>query len=379
MLALPPGMTFAYDAENRQTAEGNADGLSATYLYDADGNRVEKVLSSGEATVYVYDALARLSAEYSNAAGGHPCTTCYLSYDHLGSLRMVTDQNGNVIARHDYLPFGDEIPGDTVGRDDEFGPGLDGVNLKFTGKERDQESGLDYFGARYYGSALGRFTSPDNGIDQDETDPQSWNLYSYVRNNPLRAVDPTGRKCVDTSNGPADDGTGGGCEAAGVQANGKIDPQVFDVDDRGNMTTVISGVTNRVLANGHTQPISERSLQDDTINFASQILPAAKGLKGVSFAAIITKQFLAKELRRHAFEAAAEGVSKFAAGTGEREIESMVQAALETTGIQGQRNVTIYTLDFGKAIGTNQAGGSATSIKVFVDNTTQKVISAYPF
>jgi len=59
----------------------------------------------------------------------------------------------------------------------------------FTGKERDQESGLDYFGARYYGSALGRFTSPDEPlVDQ--------NLYGYVRNNPLRFTDPDGRECT---------------------------------------------------------------------------------------------------------------------------------------------------------------------------------------
>lgn len=64
---------------------------------------------------------------------------------------------------------------------------------KFTGKERDGESGLDYFGARYYGSTLGRFTSPDPPLlDQHIADPQSWNLYAYARNNPLSYIDPTG-------------------------------------------------------------------------------------------------------------------------------------------------------------------------------------------
>jgi RHS repeat-associated protein len=62
-----------------------------------------------------------------------------------------------------------------------------------TGKERDAETGLDYFGARYVSSAQGRFTSPDAPFaDQHVEDPQSWNLYAYVRNNPLRYVDPTG-------------------------------------------------------------------------------------------------------------------------------------------------------------------------------------------
>jgi RHS repeat-associated protein len=62
------------------------------------------------------------------------------------------------------------------------------------GKERDGEKGLDYFGARYYSGAQGRFTSPDLPlIDQDPADPQSWNLYTYARNNPLKYVDTTGR------------------------------------------------------------------------------------------------------------------------------------------------------------------------------------------
>jgi RHS repeat-associated protein len=64
-----------------------------------------------------------------------------------------------------------------------------------TGKERDTESGLDYFGARYYGSNMGRFTSPDPMLimRQKMTDPQQWNMYSYVRNNPLKMVDTNGK------------------------------------------------------------------------------------------------------------------------------------------------------------------------------------------
>jgi len=68
------------------------------------------------------------------------------------------------------------------------------VNYPFlTQKGRDIETGLDYFLARYYSSTQGRFTSPDAPfMDQSEGNPQSWNLYSYVRNNPLKLVDPTG-------------------------------------------------------------------------------------------------------------------------------------------------------------------------------------------
>ena len=70
---------------------------------------------------------------------------------------------------------------------------------EFTGQPRDAETGLDYFGARYMSSAQGRFTSPDAPFaDQHADDPQSWNLYSYVRNNPVRHTDPTGR-CLLTA------------------------------------------------------------------------------------------------------------------------------------------------------------------------------------
>jgi RHS repeat-associated protein len=68
---------------------------------------------------------------------------------------------------------------------------------KFTGKERDAESGLDEFGARYYGSSLGRFMTPDGPlIYADKSDPQSWNLYSYTGNNPLNRVDPDGHLTI---------------------------------------------------------------------------------------------------------------------------------------------------------------------------------------
>jgi RHS repeat-associated protein len=68
-----------------------------------------------------------------------------------------------------------------------------GIRSRSSGKERDAETGLDYFGFRYYSGAQGRWTSPDEPFaDQHPADPQSWNLYGYVRNNPLRYIDPDG-------------------------------------------------------------------------------------------------------------------------------------------------------------------------------------------
>jgi RHS repeat-associated protein len=102
--------------------------------------------------------------------------------DAIGSVRAVTDMQGNVVRRHDYLPFGEE-PG--------MAPGMD--NVRFAGKERDPETQLDYFAARFYLPRTGRFTTSDpDHVGGNIVDPQSWNAYAYARNNPLRFVDPTG-------------------------------------------------------------------------------------------------------------------------------------------------------------------------------------------
>jgi len=103
-----------------------------------------------------------------------------------------------VMECYDYLPFGRLLSSSDNGRGACHPPNPDDqinseIPQKFTGKERDAETGLDYFGARYLSAAQGRWTSPDAPFaDQHPGDPQSWNLYSYVRNNPVAFVDPTG-------------------------------------------------------------------------------------------------------------------------------------------------------------------------------------------
>src|SRR5262249_20807901 len=86
-----------------------------------------------------------------------------------------------------YLPYGEE-----------YNPEIGTEHYKFTGKERDSETGLDYFGARYYGSPMGRFLTPDWSAGPATVphahlgNPQTLNLYSYVDNNPINGIDPDG-------------------------------------------------------------------------------------------------------------------------------------------------------------------------------------------
>ena len=138
--------------------------------------------------------LAGIAAIWANAAPAQDVQ--YFQLDAVGSVRAVTDANGNVIERHDYLPFGEECTTGPCASN----PGAGGGQpRKFTAKERDSETGLDYFGARYYGSKIGRFTTGDPAmtIQANLVDPQRWNRYAYARNNPLRYTDPDGKIIFD--------------------------------------------------------------------------------------------------------------------------------------------------------------------------------------
>jgi RHS repeat-associated protein len=246
-MSIVADVTRAYDAENRMTSETQARSyVAGVYTYNADGQRVRrKVAVAGQPAVetwQVYGFDGELLAEYAKQGAatapqkeygyrngqllltaepkdGNP-NLQWLVTDQLGTPRMIFDKTGSLagVKRHDYLPFGEEIFADTGGRTTTMGytpPGnnaADGARQKFTSKERDTETGLDYFLARFYSSPQGRFTSPDEfkgGPDElyvlgsgdqqrqalpyaEITQPESLNKYSYTYNNPLRFVDSDG-------------------------------------------------------------------------------------------------------------------------------------------------------------------------------------------
>src|SRR5450432_3140968 len=119
-----------------------------------------------------------------------PSVAYYFS-DHLKTASVITDSLGNIKSESDYYPWGGEL---------QF-VANDSNHYKFTGKERD-ETGLDYFGARYYSNGLARFITPDWSSTPipvpyaDFADPQSLNQYSYVRNVPTSRVDADGHDGV---------------------------------------------------------------------------------------------------------------------------------------------------------------------------------------
>ena len=184
--------SYTYNAEGQMTA-----GAGVTYTSDGDGRRVQK--SSGK--LYWYgvgsDPIAESdmtgatwTSEYVFFGGKRIArrdssgNVFYYFADHLGTSRVIV-QAGQTSPCYDadFDPFGGEhVVTNTCPQ-----------NYKFTGKERDAESGLDDLGARYYSSQYGRFMSGDLVFaDQHVADPQSWNLYTYVRNRPLGYIDPTG-------------------------------------------------------------------------------------------------------------------------------------------------------------------------------------------
>jgi RHS repeat-associated protein len=120
--------------------------------------------------------------------------------DHLGTPRLVTGANGSAISEHDVLPFGEERT--TIGQHQARGYDRE-EPLRFTGHERDFDSDtpndsssyIDYMHARYYATEPGRFLSPDP-ILGSLLQPQSWNRYAYVFDNPLNFLDPTGMSSV---------------------------------------------------------------------------------------------------------------------------------------------------------------------------------------
>jgi RHS repeat-associated protein len=190
-----PNQTITYDYDNRPVSINRT-----TFIYDYSGQRVKKnstiyigkhyECTNGNCTKYIFAGSSRIASKTSS-------NTYYYHTDHLGSSSIITDNSGNKVEEIYYYPFGGT----------RLNQGSVNLKHKYTGQEEDPETGLYYYNARYYDPQLGRFISADS-IVQEPDDPQSFNRYSYTRNNPLIYTDPTGNWYMDLY---SYSGGGGGC------------------------------------------------------------------------------------------------------------------------------------------------------------------------
>jgi len=203
------GATYLYNAENQMTSTSNS---SINYIYHGDGNRVEK----SSTKIYWYAGSEVLDETDTT---GSVTNSSFNEYVFFGGNRIARrDSSGDVfyylVDQVDSSRVIAEVPSGqttaTMCYDGDFEPyggehayiNTCSQNYKFTGKERDTESGLDNFGARYNASSLGRFMTPDWAAKPTAVpyamfgNPQSLNLYSYVNNNPTTTRDPDGH-CLE--------------------------------------------------------------------------------------------------------------------------------------------------------------------------------------
>ncbi len=216
--------SYQYDAENNLLQIDN--GNTATFYYTAQ-NRRDAVVNSAGVFRFGFDASGRRSTQWDNNSASVNQTQYYAAgeavafwsavdgninfeyHDWIGTARMRTDLNGNpaTAASFSSLPFGE--PNATGGAD------LDSAH--FTGLDQDgsfsaSSLGLHHATFREYNSTLGRWMSPDPySGSYNLSNPQSFNRYSYVLNNPLALIDPFGLSCQSGSGGISDDGDGAGC------------------------------------------------------------------------------------------------------------------------------------------------------------------------
>lgn len=192
------GASLVYDPENRLIAVA-ASNQATTFGYDADGHRLWKQGAlTNSLQVWINGVYEEKDGKilYHICAGDRPVYTYssdnsiteYYIPDHLHSTEITTDSSGNALQHYEYGAYGNSryVLSATAFP----------VTRRYTSQYFDEETGLYYFGARYYDPVLGRFVQPDTTIP-NPYDPQLYDRYAYARDNPLRYVDPTGHAPSD--------------------------------------------------------------------------------------------------------------------------------------------------------------------------------------
>lgn len=185
---------YYYDSENHLTQVKKNGAVVENYAYDGDGGRTKKTPNGATpATKFIgqmYDEQGTRKTGYvflgsvriASISNGN---LLYYHGDHLGSANLVTNSTGTLKELSEYEPYG------KFSRHEKYGTSDEEAWYYFTNQYLDEATELYYYGARYYSPLIGRFLTPDS-IVQSPSDPQTLNRYTYVRNNPLIFVDPSG-------------------------------------------------------------------------------------------------------------------------------------------------------------------------------------------
>ncbi len=180
-----------FDAENRLVSV-TVGGQTTQFLYDPDGNLVKKINPDNTKTLYVgrmYEVNKNSGGTVTGTITYYPAvgamrinsTVYYVLKDHLGSASVVTDSTGTTVGEDRFYPFGET----------RFTTGSMQTDKLFTGQREITGLGIYHYGARFYSPKLGRFLSADTMVP-GYANPQNLNRYSYVLNNPLGYIDPSG-------------------------------------------------------------------------------------------------------------------------------------------------------------------------------------------
>lgn len=229
-------------------------GGETTSLYDGLGQRVQST-NSGVVTNLVYDAFGQLIAEYNSTPVGGAGGVTYLASDSQGSIRMVMDNNGTVIARRDYQPFGEEITVNTGRRTPAQGYAANiNTRQQYAGMEK-ESSGLNHTSWRSQDSMAGRWTIPDPYAGSMRlTNPQTFNRYTYVGNDPVNRIDPSG----------LDDRPNIGTFSAGNIYSGGTDPLDYPTLNISNVVTLrplMTLQTKRPRISSQEKPLSKEHIK----------------------------------------------------------------------------------------------------------------------
>jgi RHS repeat-associated protein len=241
--------TYTYGPDGERVRK-DANGVATEYIYFQGNAIAEKNPGTGAWTDYIFGYAKRLAKDTSaNGTGAQ-----YYQDDQLGSARIMTDSAGTVISNCTFNPFGEQVG---------CSPDNPSNHYRFSGKERDSESGLDDFGARYAGPSFGRFLSPDWSEDPDpvpyaeSSSPQSLNGYIYVLNNPISRIDQEGHDCIYANGKGGGELLRGDCKSDtddGVFVNGTVDKDSFTYDATNNRSgytyTTDSGVQGKGVLQG---------------------------------------------------------------------------------------------------------------------------------